>query len=156
MLRADLGVYAYHLALLTGDGGRVYAFEAVPHTCRSLRRVLEALGVAERVEVIEKAAGDRTGRIQFAIPRRADGSVRSGRAASVTPNEDSSVSQLTHASTWCDSTMRSHTALTFRSSRSTSRARICLLLRGADRVLACVPADTAHSRSPLGHLPGTD
>ncbi len=85
---ANMGIYTYHLALLTGDSGRVYAFEAVPDTCRSLRRVLALLGVADRVEVIEKAAGERSGSIEFAIPRRADGSVQSGRASAVFANGD--------------------------------------------------------------------
>ena len=80
---ANLGLYAYHLALLTGDSGRVYALEAVPGTCRALRRVLATLGVAGRVEVIEKAAGAERGSVRFDVPRRPDGSADIGRAATL-------------------------------------------------------------------------
>ncbi|MGH2838838.1 MAG: FkbM family methyltransferase [Thermoleophilaceae bacterium] len=80
---ANFGAYSYHLSLLTGDSGRVFAFEAAPDTSRSLRRVLASLGVTERVEVVEKAVGDRSGTVSFVVPRRSDGSADAGRAAVV-------------------------------------------------------------------------
>lgn len=84
---ANFGAYSYHLALLTGDSGRVFAFEAAPDTCRSLRRVLASLDVADRVEVVEKAVGDRSGTVPFVMPRRADGSADAGRASAVMSRE---------------------------------------------------------------------
>ena len=80
---ANFGAYAYHLALLTGDSGRVFAFEAAPPTCRALRRVLASLDVAGRVEVVEKAVGDRRGTVAFVVPRRSDGSADAGRASAL-------------------------------------------------------------------------
>jgi FkbM family methyltransferase len=82
---ANLGLYAYHLALLTEHPGRVLAFEPVPGTCQALRRVLATLGVADRVQVVEKAAGAARGSVQFALPRRADGRADTARAAAVAP-----------------------------------------------------------------------
>jgi FkbM family methyltransferase len=82
---ANLGLYAYHLALFTEHPGRVLAFEPVPGTCRALRRVIKTLGVAERVQVIEKAAGAAEGSVQFTLPRRADGRADTARAAAVAP-----------------------------------------------------------------------
>jgi FkbM family methyltransferase len=87
---ANFGLYSYHLARLVGDAGRVIAIEAVPSTCRSLRRTLDLLNVDHRVELHELGASDRTGVSTFVLPRRADGSVDAGVAWSRPPGQDDS------------------------------------------------------------------
>ena len=129
---ANLGVYTYNLAVLTGETGRVYAFEAVPETCRALRRVLPTLGVAERVEVIEKAAGDRVGSIPFSIPRRADGSVLSGRAAAL-PDE-APPSGITLPMTMIDDEIPSDVEISFM--KVDIEGAEIFALSGAERVIA--------------------
>ena len=80
-LGANFGLYTFHLARRVGPDGRVFSFEAVPSTALALRRVIDRLGVSERVEVIEKAVGERVGTAVFAVPRRSDGSTDAALAA---------------------------------------------------------------------------
>lgn len=90
---ANFGLYAYHFARIVGERGQVYAFEAVPETSRGLRRVLTTLGVAGRVDVIEKAVGATSGSVTFDLPRRADGSADVGRAGAAATVGDTAAVQ---------------------------------------------------------------
>lgn len=92
---ANYGQYAFHLANLVGPQGRVYAFEPFPTTCAALRRIVTALGVDDRVEVVPKAVGREPGTIRITMPLRADGSTDTGRAWAVPPDSDAPADQRT-------------------------------------------------------------
>ncbi|MBU8896330.1 hypothetical protein DRW03_27750 [Corallococcus sp. H22C18031201] len=58
---ANIGVHCLPVARMLQDGsrGRVFAFEAAPDTAERLRRVALRNGVAESLEVVQVALGDR-------------------------------------------------------------------------------------------------
>jgi FkbM family methyltransferase len=62
---ASFGLYSIAAARVVGSSGRVYAFEPASRTAAALRLHLQCNGVADRVEVIEAAAADRTGSAVF-------------------------------------------------------------------------------------------
>jgi FkbM family methyltransferase len=62
---ASFGLYAVAAGRLVGPAGRVHAFEPARRSAAALRRHLAWNGVADRVEVIEAAAADRTGEAAF-------------------------------------------------------------------------------------------
>jgi FkbM family methyltransferase len=74
---ANYGLYSYHLSRV--GGVRVYAFEPVPFTFRTLRLVARLLGF-RKVELIEKGCSDRAGRIAFTVPVQASGAMAAGQA----------------------------------------------------------------------------
>lgn len=66
----DVGAHVGYYALLAGHANpeaRVYAFEPMAATCARLRRNIELNGLAN-IEVIEAAAGDRDGMVEFFAP----------------------------------------------------------------------------------------
>jgi FkbM family methyltransferase len=83
---ANFGMWSYHLQRHTG-GGRVYAFEPVPFTHRTLRQVARLLRF-RNVEVIPKGCGDKTGEITFTVPVQASGAVAAGLAYRGGRNDD--------------------------------------------------------------------
>lgn len=76
---ANYGLYSYHLSRRTGPRGRVYAFEPVPFTHQTLRRVARLLRL-RGVEIIPKGCSDRSGEITFTVPVQASGAVAAGLA----------------------------------------------------------------------------
>ena len=74
---ANYGLYSYHLSRL--GGVRVYAFEPVPFTFRTLATVARLLRF-RGVELVEKGCSDRAGRITFTVPVQASGAVAAGQA----------------------------------------------------------------------------
>jgi FkbM family methyltransferase len=62
---ASFGLYSMAAARTIGPSGRVYAFEPARRTVSALRLHLHWNGVADRVELIEAAAADRTGSAVF-------------------------------------------------------------------------------------------
>ena len=74
---ANFGLYSHHLSRL--GGVRVYAFEPVPFTFRTLRLVARLLRFRD-VELVEKGCSDRAGRITFTVPVQASGAVAAGQA----------------------------------------------------------------------------
>jgi len=62
---ASFGLYSVAAARTVGSSGRVYAFEPARRTASALRLHLRWNGVADRVDVIEAAAADRTGSAVF-------------------------------------------------------------------------------------------
>lgn len=74
---ANYGLYSYHLSRLKGV--RVYAFEPVPFTFRTLRMVARLLRFGN-AELVEKGCSDRAGRITFTVPVQASGAVAAGQA----------------------------------------------------------------------------
>lgn len=74
---ANYGLYSYHLSRV--GGVRVYAFEPVPFTFRTLSMVARILRF-RGVELVEKGCSDRRGRITFTVPVQASGAVAAGQA----------------------------------------------------------------------------
>jgi FkbM family methyltransferase len=74
---ANYGLYSYHLSRVRGL--RVYAFEPVPFTFRTLALVARILRF-RNVELVEKGCSDRTGRINFTVPVQASGAMAAGQA----------------------------------------------------------------------------
>jgi FkbM family methyltransferase len=83
---ANYGLWSYHLARAVGSRGRVLAFEPIPSTASTLRRVLWLLAVSGRVEVIRAGAGEREDQMPFQIPV-SDGAIPIGGLAHVEANE---------------------------------------------------------------------
>lgn len=74
---ANYGLYSYHLSRVPGV--RVYAFEPVPFTFRTLAMVARLLRF-RGVELVEKGCSDRAGRISFTVPVQASGAMAAGQA----------------------------------------------------------------------------
>jgi FkbM family methyltransferase len=74
---ANYGLYSYHLSRVRQV--RVYAFEPVPFTFRTLAMVARLLRF-RNVELIEKGCSDRAGRISFTVPVQASGAMAAGQA----------------------------------------------------------------------------
>ncbi len=65
---AHLGFYTLLLSKLTGNKGRVYAFEPNPELLPSLRRTM---GSIENTELLEMALSDSTGEMRLFVPEDA-------------------------------------------------------------------------------------
>jgi FkbM family methyltransferase len=78
-LGANFGYYSYPLSRAVGATGRVYAFEPVPFTYRTLRIVAKVLRL-RNVEVVPKGCSDRAGTITFEVPVQANGALSAGLA----------------------------------------------------------------------------
>ncbi|MDT5294387.1 MAG: hypothetical protein QOJ76_1267 [Acidobacteriota bacterium] len=76
---ANYGLYSYHLSRIIGGAGRVYAFEPVPFTFRTLAVVARLLRF-RNVELVQKGCSDRSGEITFTVPVQASGAVAAGQA----------------------------------------------------------------------------
>jgi FkbM family methyltransferase len=74
---ANYGLYSYHLSRV--GGVRVYAFEPVPFTFRTLALVARILRF-RGVELVEKGCSDRAGRVSFTVPVQASGALAAGQA----------------------------------------------------------------------------
>lgn len=74
---ANYGLYSYHLS--RAGGVRVYAFEPVPFTFRTLAMVAWLLRF-RNVELVEKGCSDRAGQISFTVPVQASGAMAAGQA----------------------------------------------------------------------------
>jgi FkbM family methyltransferase len=76
---ANFGYYAYPLSRAVGPTGRVYAFEPVPFTYRTLRIVARLLRLGN-VQIVPKGCGERAGTITFEVPLQANGAMSTGLA----------------------------------------------------------------------------
>jgi FkbM family methyltransferase len=76
---ANYGVYSYHLDRAVGATGRVFAFEPVPFTFRTLCLVARLLRF-RGVELIAKGCGDRPGTVTFTVPLQDSGAPSAGQA----------------------------------------------------------------------------
>jgi FkbM family methyltransferase len=85
-LGANDGLYAYHLSRAVGPGGRVYAFEPVPFTFRTLRLVSRLLNL-RNVTLVDKGCSDAAGRIAFDVPVQSSGAISGGQAHIVARND---------------------------------------------------------------------
>jgi FkbM family methyltransferase len=64
---ANHGMWTVRLSEAVGPSGRVHAFEPVPYTAGTLRRVIAAFGL-ENVVLAELGCSDRAGRATFRVP----------------------------------------------------------------------------------------
>jgi FkbM family methyltransferase len=78
-LGANFGYYSYPLSRAVGPTGRVYAFEPVPFTHRTLRHVARLLRL-RNVEIVPMGCGERAGSVTFEIPIQANGALSAGLA----------------------------------------------------------------------------
>jgi FkbM family methyltransferase len=76
---ANFGLYTYHLSRAVGPSGKVYAFEPIPYTSATLRRVVRRLGIGN-AEIVAKGCSERAGRVTFRLPLAASGAVSAGQA----------------------------------------------------------------------------
>ncbi|HEY6399427.1 MAG TPA: FkbM family methyltransferase, partial [Solirubrobacteraceae bacterium] len=65
---ANYGLWCWHLGRAVAPTGRVVAFEPVPATARSLRRILTLLGLGKDVEIHALGCGERHETRTFQIP----------------------------------------------------------------------------------------
>ncbi len=84
---ANFGLYTYHLSRAVGPTGRVYAFEPVPYTNATLRRVAARLGV-RNAEIASMGCSDRGGKVAFNLPLQASGALSAGQAHIGARNDD--------------------------------------------------------------------
>src|SRR5438045_1596543 len=64
---ANFGLYTYAMARAVGAAGRVYSFEPVPFTHRTLATVLRLLHV-KNATVVPKGCSDTAGTVRFTVP----------------------------------------------------------------------------------------
>jgi FkbM family methyltransferase len=76
---ANYGLYTYHLSRAVGPSGRVYAFEPLPFTCRTLTSVTRLLGL-RNVTIVEKGCSDVSARMSFSLPIQESGAPSAGQA----------------------------------------------------------------------------
>ena len=86
-LGANYGLYSYYFSKAVGPSGRVFAFEPVPFTFRSLELVAKLLGLTN-VTLIPKGCGSENGRIAFHVPLQASGAVSAGQAHMARRDDD--------------------------------------------------------------------
>jgi FkbM family methyltransferase len=85
-LGANYGLYTYHLSRAVGAAGRVYAFEPLPFTHRTLAFVVRLLGL-RNVTIVPKGCSDVAGTVTFQLPMQASGAPSAGQAYIGTRND---------------------------------------------------------------------
>ncbi len=76
---ANFGLYCYHLSRAVGVTGKVWAFEPVPFTHKTLKRVAGVFSL-KNVEVVPKGCSERNERITFSVPLAPMGTMSAGMA----------------------------------------------------------------------------
>lgn len=76
---ANFGLYSHHLSRAVGPRGKVYAFEPVPFTYKTLRRVARVLRL-KNVEIVPKGCGSEAGTVTFQVPLSPAGTLSAGMA----------------------------------------------------------------------------
>jgi FkbM family methyltransferase len=84
---ANFGLYSYHLSRAVGPSGRVFAFEPVPFTHQTLRKVVRVLRL-QNVTVVPKGCSDADGEISFEVPLSESGALATGVAYARGRNDD--------------------------------------------------------------------
>jgi FkbM family methyltransferase len=84
---ANFGLYTYHLSRVVGPSGKVHAFEPIPYTHATLRRVVRRLGVCN-AEIIPKGCSDKGGKVTFRLPLQSSGAISAGQAHIGRRNDD--------------------------------------------------------------------
>jgi len=78
-LGANFGLYSYHISRALGAAGKVYAFEPVPFTFKTLQLVAKILRF-RNVTLFEKGCGEKAGKVSFEVPLQASGAFSAGQA----------------------------------------------------------------------------
>lgn len=86
-LGANFGIYTYHLSKAVGTSGRVYAFEPIPFTSRTLSLVVRLLGL-RNVTLVSKGCSDQAGSVEFTLPLQSSGAPSAGQAYIAKRNDD--------------------------------------------------------------------
>jgi FkbM family methyltransferase len=76
---ANYGMWVYPLSRAVGSSGRVLAFEPIPFTATTLRKVTALLRL-KNVEVISKGCAETRGAVTFAVPVQDNGAISGGQA----------------------------------------------------------------------------
>lgn len=87
-LGANYGIYCHHMGKAVGSQGKIFAFEPVPFTFRSLSIVGKLLGFGKSVELIDKACGNENRSIEFSVPVQGSGAIAAGQAYIGTRDDD--------------------------------------------------------------------
>ncbi len=88
---ANIGYVSLLLAKAAGEGGRVYAFEALPANVERLRRNVELNPIGARVQVVARAVTGAAGPVRFLV--HASGGM--GKAAGSAGRDDPYLAELT-------------------------------------------------------------
>ena len=84
---ANLGMYLPTLSRAVGAHGRVYAFEPIPYTVATLRRVVKLLRLTN-VEVNAQGCSQASGTISFRVPLQDSGALMTGQAHTAARDDD--------------------------------------------------------------------
>lgn len=84
---ANYGLYSYHAWRAVGPQGKVYAFEPVPFTASTFKKISKVLGFGQ-VELHAKAVGDAKGTLTLNVPISDMGSIIAGTVHSAARNND--------------------------------------------------------------------
>lgn len=76
---ANFGLYTYHMSKAVGPRGKVYAFEPLPFTAKTLRLVTSILRI-QNAELVEKGCSDQNGTVRFEVPVQESGAISAGLA----------------------------------------------------------------------------
>ncbi|MBA65597.1 MAG: hypothetical protein CMG55_07345 [Candidatus Marinimicrobia bacterium] len=76
---ANYGLYTYNLSKSVGSNGLVYAFEPVPYTFGTLKKITTLFRL-KNVKLINKGCSDNNGKIKFSIPLQKNGTIAAGLA----------------------------------------------------------------------------
>jgi FkbM family methyltransferase len=84
---ANLGMWLPALSRAAGPAGHVYAFEPIPYTVMTLKRVIGLLRL-QNVEVIAKGCGASGGTVRFSVPVQASGALMTGQTHDARRHDD--------------------------------------------------------------------
>ena len=74
----NYGLYTYHFSKTVGATGKVYSFEPIPFTYKSLLIVGKLLGFSHNSELINKGCSNENSKITFTIPVQKSGAIAAG------------------------------------------------------------------------------
>lgn len=86
-LGANFGLYCYHLSRAVGPTGKVWAFEPVPFTFVTCRRVLRVLRL-RNVDLVPEGCSDKNEDVVFSVPLAPMGTLSAGQAYVGTRDDD--------------------------------------------------------------------
>jgi FkbM family methyltransferase len=84
---ANYGLYSYHAWRAVGPSGKVYAFEPVPFTVSTFKKIAKVLRF-EQVELFDKAVGDTKGKLTLNVPISEMGSIIAGTVHTAARNNE--------------------------------------------------------------------
>ena len=76
---ANYGLYTYHASKAVGKSGRVYAFEPIPYTIATLRKVCRLLRL-RNVELVALGCSDEAATVSFSLPMQSNDTLSAGLA----------------------------------------------------------------------------